>query len=242
MPEDSFVKTQDTQGSSMLLLGGIQIRDGCACHVDDNPDRKAYALLGERLIELIDRRKWTQAAQLIESGADIHYGNGYALRTAIACNAPNFLTWLLCNGANPAVCDLESWQHAVIHGNVATLRILARANPPDRMRTESLLVLSAQEGRVKCTQVLLENGQYSPRGMEAAVLAADRRRHRAVLEVLFEDMIQRKGWQYVKEFISFNKWPEARSVVGGLHLERRMLQIGPIRHISSGNTKKQPRR
>lgn len=242
MPEDRPDTIAAAQEAPTLLLGGIPIRDGCSCHLDDQAEKTAYARQGERLIDLIDRRQWGKAAQLIESGADIHYGNGYALRTAIACNAPNFVTWLLSNGANPSVCDMESWQYAVIHGNVAALRVLAQANPPDRRRTESLLILSAQEGRVKCTRILLEHGQCSPRGMELAVLAADRRRHRAVLEVLFEDMIQRRGWQYVKEFLSFNNWPEARSVVGGLHLERRVLQVGPIRHLPSGNTKRQSRR
>lgn len=189
--------------------------------------------LEERLIAALDRRQWSSAATLIDSGADLHYGNGYALRTAFACNAPQFAEWLLSRGANPAVCEIEAWQHAIQSGNVGVFRILMKASPPDRVRTEALLALSAQEGRVKCLKCLLEIGTWSPKGMETAVLAADRRRQGAALETIFEDMLVRHGWPYVRDFISFHAWPHARAAVRSLQLETEMASLNPLRLLSS---------
>jgi len=189
--------------------------------------------LGVRLIALLDRRQWSSAARLIESGADLHYGNGYALRTAFACNAPQFAEWLLSRGANPAVCEIEAWQHAIQSGNVGVLRILMKASPPDLVRTEALLVLCAQEGRVKCLKCLLELGTWSPKGMEATVLAADRRRQGAVLETVFEDMLARHGWPYVRDFISFHAWPHARAAVRSLQLEATMASLSHLSFLPS---------
>ena len=189
--------------------------------------------LGVRLIALLDRRQWSSAARLIDSGADLHYGNGYALRTAFACNAPQFAEWLLSRGANPAVCEIEAWQHAIQCGNVGVLRILMKASPPDQVRTEALLVLSAQEGRVKCLKCILELGTWSPKGMESAVLAADRRRQGAALEAIFEDMMTRHGWPYVRDFVSFHAWPHARAAVRSLQLETAMASFSPVRLLPS---------
>lgn len=199
----------------------------------DNAGQAHRQRLGERLIALLDRRRWTCAARLIESGADIHYGNGYALRTAFICNAASFAQWLIDRGANPEVCEIESWQHAVLSGNVGVMKVLLDAYPLDRVRTEALIVLSAQEGRVKCLRSLLALGNWSPKGMEAAVLAADLRKQGAALEVMFEEMLSRHGWPYVRDFISFHEWPNARAAAGLLQMETRMASLTPVRLLPS---------
>lgn len=190
----------------------------------------------DRLIALLDRRNWCSAAALIQSGADLHYGNGYALRTAVACNAPTFAQWLIDRGANPEVCEIEAWQDVIQQGSLGVLKVLIKASPPDRLRAELLIAFSAQEGKVKSLRCLLDLDNWSPKGMEAAVLAADRRQQEASLEVIFEDMLTRHGWPYVQDFISLRSWPNARSVVRSLQIEAMMAQLEPLQLLSSRRT------
>lgn len=197
------------------------------------PSIISHECLEDRLIALLDRREWALAAKLIDSGADIHYGNGYAFRTAVACNAPNFASWLLDRGADPSVCEIEAWQHTIQSGNLAVLKLLMKVSPPDRGRMESLLVLAAQEGKVKSVKCLLEHEVWSPKGLEAAVLSADRRGQTGVLETIFEIMLDRRGLTYVSHFISFHSWPHARACVRSLLLEQQMMSLEPIRFLPS---------
>jgi hypothetical protein len=120
--------------------------------------------LGEALVECARNNLLQGAADLLDRGADVGFGDGLPLRRAAEHGNADMVRLLLERGANVHADNEYALQQAAVNGHAETVRVLLDAGADLFFQVDFMLAWPARYGQAEVVRLLLGRGLRDKRG------------------------------------------------------------------------------